>query len=158
MIKLKTKRLILRSNCRVVNGIFEFPPIQEISLEAILDKQLSQAEDGGFAIYLKAGKLIGHILIYFKRKPYELSVSIDEPYRRKGYMSEAQDEVIQWIFDNCDTRQINVLVGPITPIASRRLCEKNGFHKVMEANHEWWVLNKEDFKLSKKDMITSIFR
>ncbi len=66
-------------------------------------------------------------------------------------MSEAQDKVIKWIFDNCDISQINALVGLITSIASRRLCEKNGFHKKMEGNCEWWILNKKYYKLSKKD-------
>ena len=70
----------------------------------------------------------------------------DERHRKCGYMTEAQDAAIQWIFDNCDTMQVTALIGPITPVASRKLCERNGFHEAKEGKDEWWILDKADFK------------
>ena len=145
MTEIQTKRLIMRTNCTVVDGQLSFP--KKPQLQSILEIKPNIVEDGGFAIYLKTGELIGHIGILFIRKPYELTVGIDnELYRKNGYMTEAQDAVIEWIFNNCKTTQIAALIGPITPVASRKLCVRNGFHESKEDNNEWWILDKEDFK------------
>ncbi len=61
-------------------------------------------------------------------------------------MTEAQDAAIRWLFNNCNIEQITALVGSITPIASRKLCERSGFHKQVEGNEEWWILDKRDFE------------
>lgn len=143
MVELLTDRLVLRTNCTIENGVFSFP--EKPPLKSILDLAPSKAEDTGFAIYLKSGEYIGHIMVLFKRKPYELSIGIEEPYRKHGYMTEAQERAIKWLFDNCHTSQIVALIGPITPIASRRLCQKHGFHEKKEGREEWWVLDKNDF-------------
>ncbi len=144
MTKIQTKRLVLKTNCTVVNGQLVFP---EKNITSLLDTKSACVEDGGFAIYLKTGDYIGHIGILFHRKPYELTIGIDnEQFRHCGYMTEAQDAVIQWIFENCNTNQITALIGSITPVASRKLCKRNGFHEAKEGHDEWWILNKEDFK------------
>ena len=147
MKEIQTERLILRTNCIVENGDLKFPEPPRFT--SLLDIQPSKAEDGGFAIYLKSGdkvgELVGHIGILFKRKPYELTIGIEEQYRRRGYMTEAQDAAIRWIFDNCDTEKITALVGSITPVASRKLCVHSGFHEAREGREEWWILDKKDF-------------
>ena len=144
MVEINTERLILKTNCTANNGIFEYPPQPESI--SIFDLLPAQAENSGFAIYLKSGEQIGHINILFKRKPYELSIGIGEQYRKHGYMTEAQSAVIKWIFDNCSTSQVTALVGPITPVASRKLCLNNGFVLAQEGNEEWWILEKDNFR------------
>lgn len=144
MTEIQTKRLVLKTNCTIVNGQLGFPEKKNTSL---LDIEPNCSENGGFAIYLKAGDYIGHIGFLFDRKPYELTIGIDnEQFRHCGYMTEAQDAVIQWIFDNCNTTQITARIGSITPVASRKLCKRNGFHEAKEGQDEWWILKKEDFK------------
>lgn len=62
------------------------------------------------------------------------------------YQNEALDAAIQWIFDSCNTTHITALIGQITPVASRKMCKRNGFHEAKEGKDEWWILKKEDFK------------
>jgi len=143
MTEIETKQLVLRTNCFVVDGDFTIP---ERKVESILNIRPSKSEDGGFAIYLKEGNIfIGHIGLCFDRKPYELCVSIDEPYQGNGYMTEAQSEVIRWIFDNCSTDTISALIGPISPVQSHRLCKRVGFQEAKENNEDWWILKREGF-------------
>ena len=144
MTEIQTKRLVLKTNCTIIDGQLGFPEKKNTSL---LDIKPNCIEDGGFAIYLKSGDYIGHIGFRFDRKPYELTIGIEnEQFRQCGYMTEAQDAVIQWIFDNCNTTQITARIGQITPVASRKLCKRNGFHEAKEGQDEWWILNIEDFK------------
>ena len=106
----------------------------------------SKAEDSGFALYLKdSGELIGNIKIEFKRKPFELSVSVKEDQQKQGYMTEAQEAVVDWLFDNCNVDRIWALVGGITPGASRKILSRGGFKILQEKNEEWWCLEKDQW-------------
>lgn len=141
MIKVEANRLILKTNCTITDGCIVFP--EQSSATSLLKIQSTNTADGGFSLYLKSGEYIGHISILFKRKPYELSFGIEEPYRKKGYMNEAMTACTNWIFDNCSTNIITALVGSITPLAVRKILTSHAFIQQCENDDEWWVLYKE---------------
>ena len=60
MTEIQTERLILKTNCTVVDGQLVFP--EKPSITPLLDIKPAKAEDSGFAIYLKTDELIGHIV------------------------------------------------------------------------------------------------
>ena len=145
MIENETNRLIIKSKCTVIDGVFTHPERKPFT--TIWDiPPADNGESGGFAIYLKSGECVGHIWIQFKRKPYELSVGTEEKYRKNGYMKEAHDAVINWIFENCSTDCIRAIVGPISPIASRKILARFGFKETKEGGDEWWILERNNFK------------
>lgn len=148
MISIETERLILKSNCRVESGKLCFPPAKRP--KSILNIEPSQSEDGGFAIYLKSGEEIGHIGLLFHRRPYELTVGVEREYRERHYMTEAQQAVVDWIFNNCNTDVITALVGGITPVACQKMLRKQGFEKLDDSNEEWWELRRESFLMEKQ--------
>ncbi len=145
MIEIETNRLIIESKCTVLDGVFTYPERKPFT--SIWDTPpVDNGESGGFAVYLKSGEYVAHILVLFKRKPYELSVGTEEKYRNNGYMKEAHDAVINWIFKNCSTDCISALVGPISPIASRKILTRFGFKEAKEGRDEWWILERNSFK------------
>ena len=143
---METNRLRIVTNCIVDNGELVYPK-QTASIDILkLPRPLPLPENSGFGLYLKDnGECIGHISILFKRKPYELSVGVDEPYQKQGYMTEAQDAVVQWLFEKCNVDRIWALVGPITPSASRKILSRGGFKMLQEKNEEWWCLEKDQW-------------
>ena len=140
-ITIQTERLILKTNCTIVDGEIVLP--EKKHFESILDIEPTIAEDFGFAIYLKSGELVGHIAFDSKRSRFELSVGIEEKYQKSGYMSEAQRVVVPWIFENSNTEKIWALLGGITDEASRKILERTGFKCVPEGKQEWWVIKRE---------------
>ena len=141
MNTIETERLILKTNCTVVDGEIVFPEKQPfLSLENI---KPSIAEDSGFAIYLKSGERVGHIAFDFKRDRFELSVGIKEQYQKHGYMTEAQKAVVPWIFENTNTDKVWALLGGITDVASSKILERTGFEFVPEGNLKWWVVERK---------------
>ena len=141
---METDRLRIVTNCSVENGELVFPE-QSAPID-IFNLPRSLPENSGFGLYLKDnGECIGHISILFIRKPYELSVGVEEPYRKQGYMTEAQDAVVQWLFENCNVDRIWALVGPITPSASRKILSRGGFKMLQGENDEWWCLEKDQW-------------
>ena len=136
---------VVISKCTVLDGVFTYPERKPFT--SIWDTPpVDNGESGGFAVYLKSGEYVAHILVLFKRKPYELSVGTEEKYRNNGYMKEAHDAVINWIFKNCSTDCISALVGPISPIASRKILTRFGFKEAKEGRDEWWILERNSFK------------
>ena len=142
MITIQTERLILKTNCTIVNGEIVFP--EKKPFTSILDRKPSIAEDSGFAIYLKSGELVGHVGFDSKRGRFELSVGIEEKYQKNGYMSEAQKAIVPWIFENSNTDKIWAVLGGITNEASRKILERTGFKCVPEGKQEWWVIERSD--------------
>ncbi len=75
----------------------------------------------------------------------------EEPYQNKGYMTEAVERLIKWIFTNPKALSI-VADTDKTNIASHRVLEKNGFIKYNETVEKsdegeveelvWWRLDK----------------
>lgn len=141
MIIIQTERLTLKTNCTIVDGEIVLP--EKKHFESILNIEPTIAEDFGFAIYLKSGELIGHIAFDSKRSRFELSVGIEEKYRKNGYMSEAQRAIVPWVFENSNTEKIWALLGGITDEASRKILERTGFKCVPECKQEWWVIKRE---------------
>ena len=141
MITIETERLILKTNCTVVDGEIVFPERKPV--ESILDLKPAIAEDSGFAIYLKSGEHVGHIAFDFKRDRFELSVGTEKQYQRNGYMTEAQKAAVTWIFKTCKTDSIWALLGGITDDASSKILERTGFKRVPEGKLNWWVLMRE---------------
>ena len=140
MITIQTKRLLLRTNCIIVDGVIVLPePKKNIS---ILDMESTIAEDFGFAIYLNSGEYVGHIAFVTKRNRFELSVGIEEKYQRNGYMSEAQRAIVSWIFENSNIDVIWALLGGITDNASRKILERTGFKCIPEGKEEWWAIKR----------------
>lgn len=141
MITIQTERLILKTNCTIVDGEIVLP--EKKHFVSILDIEPTIAEDFGFAVYLKSGELVGHIAFDSKRNRFELSVGIEEKYRKNGYMSEALRVVVPWVFENSNTEKIWALLGGITDEASRKILERTGFKCVPEGKQEWWVIKRE---------------
>ena len=144
-MELETKRLFLKTDCLIVNGEFTYP--SEQSPIDILHPKSQNGERAGFALYLKStGENVGHIDLKFTRKPYELSVGTLEEHRRQGYMNEALEKVISWLFENCDTKTITAYLGGITPAASRSILRRFGFVQENEGREDWWILNYSDWE------------
>lgn len=77
------------------------------------------------------------------KETIELSVGIEEKYRKNGYMSEAQSAVVPWIFENSNTDKIWTLLGGITDEASRKILERTGFKCAPERELVWWVIERK---------------
>lgn len=143
-MELETERLILKTDCSIVDGEFKCPS-EQLPID-ISNPKPQYGEREGFALYLKStDEYVGHINILFKRKPYELSIGTCEEFRRQGYMIEAHETLIPWLFENCGNITINALVGPITPLASRSILKRFGFKQEKEGAEEWWSLNFADW-------------
>lgn len=134
-----TDRLVLKTNCQVTEGKIDFPTN---SFSSLFDLEPTRIEDEGFAIYLNSGTLVGHIIFLFKRNVFELSVGVETQYQKKGYMSEAQRAVIDWIFEYTDYDSVWALLGGITDQASRKLLKRSGFIICNKDSLEWWVLDR----------------
>lgn len=137
---IETDRLIIRTNCKVIDGVFTYPETKPFVSLLKIDPQ--KPEDTGFGLYLKTGELVGHIDVTFKRERFELSVGTFEQYQRHGYMTEAQMAIVPWIFANCNTDTIWAVLGGITDDASRKILERTGFKRYGDEKSEWWVIKR----------------
>lgn len=71
----------------------------------------------------------------------EVGYYIDAPYRRKGYMTEALIEIINWAFSNPCIKYIKARTAKDN-FASQRVLQKAGLQLYMEENFYWWALHR----------------
>ena len=60
----------------------------------------------------------------------EIGYGIDPQFQRQGYMTEAVKAMIQWAFSEPACRVITAILSAPDNIASHRVLEKSGFHRV----------------------------
>lgn len=121
----RTEHMIVKSNMQISDGKFVFKSLESSGKISLLDLKPSVPEDTGFIFYdSEQNVLICHVGITNKRERLEVSYGTEEPFRNKGYMTEALSFVVTWIFDSTTENQIWALPnGPI----SKSILEKCGF-------------------------------
>ena len=161
--ELKTNRLILKkprmmdnkdfyrilSSNRDISRNIGYEPIRSIEDVKLLLKKMLKKQDNEEAMYwaiFLEKKLIGMIFfINLKIKPRTwaqkqamLGYWIDRKYRKKGFITEAAQRVIDFAFSNLSLHKIKV--GHINGnVASEKIIEKLGFKLVgIERKEFYW--------------------
>lgn len=156
MVRLETDRLILRQPgkedagpirallqqefVRKYNCLGKLPSIAE------LGKRLTGNPDGQFVICLREeGMVIGHIgleedSMRYQLRAFSLDYYLGEAYARRGYMSEALDSVLDYLFAQCGAEIVSARAFTENA-ASIALLEKLGF--VREGTLRMGVRNNE---------------
>lgn len=119
----------------------------ETQLDELLQKTETQFQDKTgitWGLYL-GEEIIGTVGFYrgFKNEEGEIGYVIREKFRRKGYLMEAANKVIEFGFNQLELKEI----GAFTPDynhASIGLLRKLGFSETnnMSGVHRKWLLNK----------------
>lgn len=146
MIELETKRLIIKSDAYIAEGELKFQ--EKPHVVDLLDIKPSRVEECGFALYLKQEMdQVGHVTVIHHRRPYELTVGMDESYRQNGYMTEGLKQIIDWLFKNCTLDKLTAIRGNIIPEASRRLLLRCGFEQETTwKDADWYVLKRDKWE------------
>jgi len=140
---VETERLILRAPkpgdeeeflaIRNSEFVLKYNCMPKVTIEELLEKTTEKMEEGEvFYLELKEnGKVIGFIglnpdTLRYRVNSICISYYLGEDYSRKGYMTEALEEIIRYVFEE---KQVDVLSARVFKenIASRRLVEKLGF-------------------------------
>lgn len=107
MITIETERLIGKSELEVINGKVSFfeKSIEHLDLLGI---KPATGMEHGFIFYLKEQTevMVCHIGIIYTRNRFEVSYGTEEQFRQQGYMKEALDNFVCWIFANTDELEI----------------------------------------------------
>lgn len=141
MIRIETKRLIIKSNLCASKGQLIYPPKQQEGT-SLLNLRPLATEDTGFAIYLKPDESapIAHIGFRDDRRNYELTYGTEDAYRRHGYLYEALSAFLHWFFADIGVEIIYGLIGN-NNIPSINLALKVGFQPCgQDGNCTWYEL------------------
>lgn len=140
-ITLETKRMIVKTNARLINRKIIFP--DQPSHINILDIKPSIGENTGFMFYDKSDhrQLICHIALRDDRKPNEITYGTQETYRNKGYMQEALNAFIKWIFKNTDICKLYALISN-NPTSEKVLINQGFIKENQNDNRHIWYCRK----------------
>lgn len=145
MIKIETKRLIIKTNLCAGKGELVYPQNPQDRL-SLLDLKPLETEDTGFAVYLKSDESteIAHFSFRDDRKDYELCYGTKEEYRQKGYLYEALSSFFHWFFIDIGIEAVYGLIGDDNT-ASINLAIKLGFQPCSrDGSCTWYVLKKPE--------------
>lgn len=145
MTEISSERLIMRTEIsrEKVRDFWEneknnYPKCNLLNLKE------HKIEDQGFGFYLKNQPNIQvcHIGLRMDRKPYEISYGTEKDYRNDGYIREAIDCMINWLFSNSDINKIYALISNNN--TSKKILEEKGFILEEEnKNQKWYCLIKK---------------
>lgn len=141
MIFKETKRLICKSEMAVINGL---PKASRNILETIDLKNIEPLSgmEFGFMFYDKtSNEHICQIHFEEKRKEYEISYGTKELYRGKGYMQEALEFFVNWVFENTCIECLYALIN--NNAISQHILEKNGFEVERTEPYGTWFVRKK---------------
>ena len=124
MIRIETKRLIIKSDASLYNGEIVFPARGAIDIFNIDTRN----EKSGFAMFLKDDPSIqvGQFGFRHTHYPYELLYQTNEGFRRKHFMWEAMEAFLDWFFSNVKVDNIYGIIAEGN-IPSFGLAYKLGF-------------------------------
>lgn len=147
MIEFSTERLVAKTDMEVVDSklITRILPCSDIDL---LSLKRATGRETGFVFYDKSNEDIEicHISIVSKRGRFELSFGTIEEYRKMGYMSEALENTIIWIFKHTTEEFIWAIPGNSI---SEKILKKYGFEisaEEQENDFRWFMLTREAAK------------
>ena len=139
-MKIITERLVGYSDLVVENGHLVPKKIRESVNFLNLKPRTGQEE--GFVFYDKDDQniLICHVGITTKRERFEVSYGTEESFRENGYMLEALNGLIDFIFSKTNEKIIWAIPnGEI----SQHILEKCGFRYFVEENGiRWFALER----------------
>lgn len=142
MIKEYSKHMICKSEMTMKNGI-PIPPAEQIfSRMNLLNLQPTTGMEYGFMFYDKDDKEnICHIHFENKRREFEISYGVEEPFRGNGYMKEALLFFINWIFANTAIDHMYALINN-NPV-SQHILQVCGFaYEEHDTHGDWFVIYK----------------
>ena len=118
-----TERLIVGFIPCIQEGKFVFQsPIEDEKID-LLNLQPRNPEYMTFQFYDKKQKVnICHIELTNKRNRLEVSYGTQEEFQNKGYMTEALEFSVKWVFDNTDEKTIWALPNGDISKAVLRKC------------------------------------
>lgn len=142
MIVEYTKRLICKTEMNIVEGVL-IPSIEQSNSEInILDLKPSTGMEYGFMFYDKSNEeFICQIHFEDKRRSFEISYGTDEKFREKGYMTEALEFFVNWIFEHTIIQEMFALIND-NPI-SQHILENRGFEFYkQDENGDWFIIRR----------------
>lgn len=145
MMEIITSRLIGKTEMMLVDSNLiskDNFSNDKITLENILTLQPCTGKENGFCFYDKNNQdvLICHIGITFQRDKFEVSYGTEEPFRNKGYLTEALLGFIDFIFSKTNE---SMIWGLPNGVVSQHILEKCGFKYVCEENGiRWFALER----------------
>ena len=138
-MKIITKRLIGFSDLVIDNGRLLSKPINESI--SILQLKPKTGKESGFCFYDKNNQdvLICHVGITNQRAKFEVSYGTQDEFRNKGYMSEALDGFVSFVFTK--TNELIIWALPNGDI-SQHILEKCKFKYACEEDGVKWFARK----------------
>lgn len=145
MFIFNTERVRIVTNGEVINGKFVFPP-KEVKI-CLIKLEITKPEQVGFGLYDRFNYdiEIGHITTTEKRGRFELSYGLREPFRGQGYMREAVNACVNWLFSSGLTCDICAIPNGNFKDKSQKLLEAVGFQYISKkdpAGINWHVLSR----------------
>ena len=141
MIEENTERLVCRSEMQIKDGKL-IEPIND-TLD-ILNLKPNTGMEYGFMFYNKInGEWICQIHFEIKRREFEISYGTKENYQGKGYMKEALNFFVHWIFENTSIEKMYALINDNS--ASKHILEITGFeYEQCDECGEWFVITRDN--------------
>lgn len=139
MIEIVTKRLVGISEMVVEN--YDIVPKIIDKPVSLLDLRSRTGKENGFIFYDKDNQdiLICHVGITDQRAKFEVSYGTEEKFRGKGYMSEALNGFVNFIFSETNRTEIWAIPNGIV---SQHILEKCEFEYVCEEEGLKYFLRK----------------
>lgn len=140
----ETERLVCKSEMLIVDGFPE--PIKNeesgVSILNILNMKPATGMEFGFMFFDKAtGNNVCQIHFENKRRKYEVSYGTDEVFRGRGYMKEALNFFVNWIFSNTEVKELVALIN--NNDKSQHILESTGFTFFEKDEFgDWFIIKK----------------
>ena len=140
-MKIITKRLVGFSDLVIENGHIQSKPINEQG--SLLQLKSITGKEEAFCFYDKNDQdiLVCHVGITDKREKFEVTYGTVEKFRNRGYMSEALDGFVNFVF--AETNEPIIWALPNGAI-SQHVLEKCKFKYVCEENGIKWFARKRE--------------
>ena len=146
MFEFETDRLLIRTNMAIDNGEFKY--LYRNRGKSIDQFEPTQDGDNEFAIMSKENRNVRYggigIVIKENAKIIEIKYSIKDEFQHRGYITEALNAIVQWIFTNTGIEKIEANCIHETSVHILRDIVGFKFDRIDERyrDHKWYVLTK----------------
>lgn len=140
----ETERLLCKSEMRIINGLLEpaEDECSELNIMDILNRKPATGMEYGFMFYDKETEdYVCQIHFEDKRRKYEVSYGTEEQFRGRGFMKEALNFFVKWVFDNTEVKELVALIHDNNK--SQHILENSGFtHEKNDEYGDWFIIKK----------------
>lgn len=142
MIVEKTSRLICKTEMAIKNGIPVSPSDKGTSRINILELKPKTGMEYGFLFYeAEHEQYVCQIHFENKRRDFEISYGTEAIFRGNGFMKEALQFFVQWIFTNTSVTQMCALISN-NPISQHILMNYGFIFEKHDEYGDWFVITK----------------